>query len=397
VARVTPGQSILASDVNSLSQQVRTASRLGTNSTLGLLQGQYGSLLSAVGTRSVDIVRVAGRFRDGTIVPDGAPLRRNGDGIFWGKVQRIDANNSFDSSAAAYSTSDNTTLPYVDAEDCMIVDLNTWNGTCSPYDVMIAGERLLGIRLGSKTSLLLNDSSAACFPLYGVFPRERRGIPFKNVSGSTMPAHAAMKVTNQGNYGDPYFSGGQDASYLLGNQPDSTVFSVNINPFTCCYAVNSGRDVPSGGYGMCITEGVATVLQDNNLYYPGADCGPVPGQWSVRFGYPGFKYLGSYPASSNTYARVSLGPSFPLLGKSVIDIVPGSNADAVKIYSYNAGSPTATTFDPMHVVYNFGTTIPNDKFVKVTPISGFWVAENIDAREYHFTTPSVGTGVTVTV
>ena len=91
-----------------------------------------------------------------------------------------------------------------------------------------------------------------------------RPLPFRNVSGETVPAFAVMAI--QG------LSTENGMAVLQCGQPDTT--------FRRHYAVNGIQDVPAGRRGSCFRAGDVRVSYGSGTPEPGEGWGPKPGSWA---------------------------------------------------------------------------------------------------------------------
>lgn len=190
---------------------------------------------------------------------------------------------------------------------------------------------------------------------YHSYHRQLNWTPFKNTTGSEIPAYAVMKLTAYGEvFGDSYLEMGANTTY--GSQ--------------WSHFVNDGIPVPANGYGLCClpagTPVAALYDSSDGSIAVGDRVGPRSGAYKLRKNTGGFRVVGTtmrtIDASSSTILVIQQ-PMLHFVGKT--DSTHAKSATGtISIYSGTTlGSESDTTVN-MTGVYNRFAAIGSGKWVK---------------------------------
>ncbi|MEX0675970.1 MAG: hypothetical protein WD063_02765 [Pirellulales bacterium] len=197
----------------------------------------------------------------------------------------------------------------------------------------------------------------------------KRPIPFKNVSGETIPAFAAMAIT-----GLAYENG---IAFLECDKPGTA--------FAREYAVNNIYDVPADRRGTCFRAGDLRVLYDSGTPAAGAGWGPKPGQWSLAHGFPGFTLEGVVHADKRI-AKAFFEPITQVLAKTTASVGAGATTQSYRVYAGPFGSETDAGFTTVPAAHNrTAQSMDADEWAWLVWTNDGWELRCLQNRVYHVT------------
>jgi hypothetical protein len=210
------------------------------------------------------------------------------------------------------------------------VQVNVINAEHEFADIDLAGsstDRLLSNRFKGGARILWKESGTGVkWAIVRIAERFVSAYRFKNDSGETIPAHAAVQLA---------------AGYLA---EDDLYLPLGVKPvrFGSRYdvVINGDTDVPNGEIGVYqppTLPAVALVEQNTpagvNI---GLNCGPIAGSWSLQTSSFGFENIGGHigaPGSPDK-SLVLQAPFLKFFGKTTVPHNKGATANVAVYYAF---------------------------------------------------------------